>query len=797
MINHSRHHDWGVSYADWLIRGRWPLALIGLLSLACAVPIASSLNFDRSVESLFASNDPDLLSYQKFQRFFGGHSAVLLVYQDSDLATQSGMERNRLIAGSIAEIPGVADVLSFSRLSDAMDRFRPSFTSSEIPNLFRDDDQVARGFASLFSNYTHSSDRSRAAIVVLLDQQSVVQSISALKEIRDSLTFGSFFSHLKNDHSDKEKVCLDAALVGESVMIGDGLNLIERDGKRLAILTVALLGFVVFLTLADLRFVLLAAVSILWTVVVTQAILVGIGWQLSIASSVLTAIVTVIAVTAVLHLGVFYRSQRWRGQGAGKSAFIAISRLARPVFWTGLTDAVGFFALSVSDLTPIAQFGCMIAIASLGVLVSLSLFVGVVMGISVSPWMTKSIDASSSVRTQVGGFTRKLTTIQEKIDHHLRRLALRSCSVSMQHGNVLICLSMVGGAAALWGLRSLETERSFLNNFGQTSSISLAYQEVESHFGGAGVWDVMIEAPRELTDEYLNQVLQLEDALREIEVEGARLTKVLSLADAELVVRRSRFAAFLPVNARLSFMNVALPGFFDALISSPERDHRYIRVMLRSREDLEPSQRAGLISEVRRVVESRTESEKWQRVSGGSKTAEVTGYYLLLSRLIDQLIIDQWRCFLASSLLVGSLLWWVTRSLKLALVSMFPNLLPILSVLALCGLFGQRLNMGAAMIAAVSIGISIDASVHLLLRFQEGQQRGRTVYRSIQYATSRIGVPVILSTIALVVGFGALSTSEFVPTATFGLLIAITMVLGAVVNLTLLPAFLYRANRSA
>jgi len=163
---------------------------------------------------------------------------------------------------------------------------------------------------------------------------------------------------------------------------------------------------------------------------------------------------------------------------------------------------------------------------------------------------------------------------------------------------------------------------------------------------------------------------------------------------------------------------------------------------------------------------------------------------LLLNRLIDQVLRDQWRCLAGSIAMVGLLMWFFFRSFTLAMISLLPNVLPMVVVLALCGLSGERLNMGAAMIAAVSIGISIDGSVHLLFQYQRYRMVGRKVVPAIQIAAGRIGFPIILATLALVIGFGVLSQSEFVPTATFGFLIAVTLILGTVANLTILPTFL-------
>lgn len=788
MINQTVKSRLPESLSTLLIRWRWAFALFGVLTWFATYPVASKLDFDRRVESLFPSDDADLVAYQNLQHVFGGQSVVLMVYRDPLLATFAGLERNRQLTEKIRQIDGVADVLSVSRLNDAMDRFRPSVALGDVPNLFRSDDAVASGFLELFENYTHSADGSRAALVILLGEAGRSAILTKLKGIRDALGTGEFFAdQLDAKESESRLVCLDAVLVGESVMITDALDLIRRDGKSLAVWTVVLLGFVLLVTSGEWRLVLLATATIAWTIVITQGLLVALGWRLSIASSVLTALITVMVVTAVLHLGIRYRRLKRKGLSESAATVAAIRLLAWPIFWTGLTDAAGFFALSFSSLAPIRQFGLMISIAVMAGMVGVCLFIGVCLS-------TKLFVSRPNLVSRGGNAHWLLASMvfaQDRLQRSIRRMSLSLVTMSVQGPrSVLLVIGLMFLVAAL-GIPHLESERSFLNNFESRSQIARSYRVVEDSFGGAGVWDVMLEAPTNLTEEYLAEVRELEEQLRQIEVEGVRLTKVLSIADAEWVVRKSRFAALLPVGPRISFMAVVLPGFFDALISEPEGDHRYLRLMLRSGEDLEAEQKEGLINQVRKVVAEYTSSSSWQSGEMVEAPVQVTGYYILLSRLIDQVVRDQWKCLIGSILLVGGLISFFLRSVRLALVSLIPNIIPLATVLAVCGLLGERLNMGAAMIAAVSIGLSIDGSVHLLYHYQQQKRHfGRGVKRSIQAAAGKTGVAVTLATCALVVGFGVLAQSEFVPTATFGLLIAITMVLGTAANLIFLPALL-------
>jgi predicted RND superfamily exporter protein len=654
---------------------------------------------------------------------------------------------------------------------------------STTPNLFREGDVVAEGFDEIFAGYTHSPDHQRAAVVALLDPQHPPETIEQLKSIarnlktRFRLAPGSESVNERDRLDGRGSVNGDGVLVGEPVLVHDGLSLIERDGNKLATMTITLLSIVLLVSLADVRFVLLTALTILWSVVVTRALMVGIGVQLSLVSSVLTAIVTVIAVTAVLHLGIRFRAAVSRGDSPQTATTQTLARLLPPIFWTCATDAAGFFALRVSRIAPIQQFGLMIGASAIAVFVSLILFSAVSMTLPRFP--RAFADGGSSNQS-----------LQQRLARTIRRACVAVANHSISHPSRSLTVAAFAALVACFGLGRIETDTSFLNNFRSHSQIARAYREVETNFGGAGVWDIVLDAPEELSPDFLDQVRDLEDQLRAIEIEGASLAKVLSLADAEAVVARSTFAEFLPTSSRLSAMYVALPGFFNALLSRSDDGARKLRIMLRSREQLESKQKTALIAEVERVVHQRTTSDRWVESVGKSREGRVTGYYVLMSRLISQLIGDQWRCFAASSLLVWLLLVLATRSVRLASAALLPNLLPIVLVLAVVGLLGGRMNMGAAMIAAVSIGISIDSSVHLLINYRRNRLHGHSVKGSATMAAGNVGVPVLLATCALIVGFGVLATSEFVPTATFGLLVAVTMALGTIVNLTLLPALI-------
>jgi len=365
------------------------------------------------------------------------------------------------------------------------------------------------------------------------------------------------------------------------------------------------------------------------------------------------------------------------------------------------------------------------------------------------------------------------------------RFLVHLVSVSLRHSKLLSIVSIIALIVSITMVTQLRTETSFLSNFRETSNIVQAYARVEQQLGGAGVWDVVLPAPETISPDYVSRVQSLETKLRELEVvdsstgEIHRLTKVLSLADADGVAAQSPLLSIVTPEVRLAGMRTAIPTFADALLTfdpPKEGETRELRIMLRSEESLPGEVKRELIDQVSQLAQKFDER------------ALVTGYSVLMSQLVSSLLRDQWKALAIALALVGILIGIATGSLRYSLVALLTNTLPVMLVLAVMGLAGGGLDLGSAMIGAVSIGLSIDGSIHFLAGYQRGRSAGVDVVVAATEAATDVAAPILLATLALVIGFGILMTSPFIPTATFGMLIAATLAASALINLTLLPA---------
>ncbi|MFM8400756.1 MAG: hypothetical protein ACKOAH_23260, partial [Pirellula sp.] len=172
--------------------------------------------------------------------------------------------------------------------------------------------------------------------------------------------------------------------------------------------------------------------------------------------------------------------------------------------------------------------------------------------------------------------------------------------------------------------------------------------------------------------------------------------------------------------------------------------------MLRSKERSESEQKMELIGQVRQVV------DRYSAEFGSSSNRDtaVTGYYVLLTKLVEHVVADQWKSFAVAALGIGLAMTIALRSFKFAMVAMVPAILPSLVVLGVLGWLGVRMNLGAAMIAAVSMGLGVDSSLHYLFRYRQ-ERSGGNVMESLRCSQGETGMAVLMATLALVLGFGS------------------------------------------
>lgn len=730
-------------WTEWIIARRMTVLAVVLLLTAPLAYLGTRLEFDRSIESLYAEDDPHLQDLRLSRRAFGGDEFVIVAWKPPRLFEADGLtltaqaaEDIRRMRQALQQVPGV------DRTHDLAAAMRFPYHRARVKELVRG---ILLGY-----------DDQTTAIVVWLapETQTPTGATDRVASVSRSETFRRI-RELASAHDPPAQVA------GEAIQVHDMFRYVEEDGRVLFRWSLGLLSLVILALIRRVRWVVLPLAVVLITVAWTEGLLVLARFKLSMVSSMLNSLVTIIGVATVMHAAVHSRDlQADLGLSRREAAVRTLADLAAPVFWTCATTAVGFLSLLCSEITPVRSFGIMMGLASLLVFV-------VAMGV-----LPAGLSWPSRRPTQPAAF-------ESRIGHGL----VRTADVCLNNSRATLAIASLIAVAAICGLPRLRVETDFSRNFRANSEIVRALNFVEDRLGGAGSWEVNFAAPRQLDDEFLQRIRRTTAALRE-RLGGSgpgRVSKVVSLTDGlDLVPKIPLLLNTIP--KRLAALDGLQEGFVRSLYS---REQGRMRIVLRSLERQPAEAKNSLIEQARQLA------------ARDHRDVRATGLFVLLAFLIDSLLRDQLVSFLLAVAGVGAAMSAALRSIRLGLVSLVPNLLPIGMVVGTMGWFGIPINIATAMIASVSMGLTIDSTIHYLWQFRRAVAGGADLGAAIRQTHRGVGRALLFANLALVVGFSVLTASHFVPLVYFGILVSAAIVGGLLSNLFLLPVLLQIAVPAA
>jgi predicted RND superfamily exporter protein len=747
---------------DVLVRFRLPiLAGSALLSVGAVFP-ASSLKFNQSIESMFGEDDRHLVDYIASRKYFGGDELVGVVYQDPDLFTREGLERVRALSRELSVIRGVQPQSTQSLASnlDQLDLLNDLLSklakAGQVAKIFRIEttplptpDELRRKALDLVGGVVVGKDERTTAVVVRLvpDEEAPVprsETIAAIREVAARHAQRSGFT---------------THVAGEPVQIDDMFRYVQEDGSVLGWASTSLLVVVILVLFRRLRWVILPILVVQATLLWTKAILVFSQIQLTMVSSVLESLVTIMGVATVMHMSLVYCELR-RDLDRVAALHRTFVLLGTDVFWVCATTAAGFAAELASHVYPIRSFGVIMTLGSMLVLAAIAVILpgGVLLG---------RITADPDVSAADKHLGRWLGVLGDWIERHPWRL-LGACGA-------------VTGVS-LVGILFIRVETQFIRNFRRSSPIVQAIEFVEDNLGGAGNWEVNFPAPETLSDEFVDRVRKFVGALRELRDPEAgdrpALTKVTAISEGIDIVPERVLFKNLTLEDRTGLLARFQPEFAPTLYNPAARR---MRIVLRARERQPAQAKEKLIHEVEEMA------DRCFPADVPEERARATGLFVLLTFIVESMLGDQWSCFLWGAFGIIAMMTVAYRSFRIGLISLIPNLLPIVLVIGAMGWLGLPINIGTAMISSVSMGLTVDASIFYISSFRRMQKAGMDFSGALRTTQHEIGRALIYSNAALILGFLVLTLSHFIPLVYFGFLVSVAILGGLAGNLVLLP----------
>ncbi|HMO15008.1 MAG TPA: MMPL family transporter [Pirellulaceae bacterium] len=748
---------------DFCIRFRWPLFLSGVIAFLIAWPASRSLEYDRRLESMFRPDDPRYQQYVEFKQIFGGLETCIIAYDDDDLFSSQGLRRLQQLREKLLAEPGVDSVL-------CLDNARRPGSPFDGRTLR---EQLEAGLLSPEAlEHEILTSRLYRGRLVSADGRTAILWVSLAADEALARQRGNTIDQLR-------KICAghspQAVLAGGPVLVNEVFRHLERDGRTLGIASSVLLGLVITVLFRNWRWIVLPLLVVQFAIVWTKATLAWSGIQMSMVSSPLVALVTVIGVATIVHLTVRFRECRLSSDSRS-SLKLAMLHVGPAVFWTCMTTVAGFAALLASHVAPVANFGLMMALGCVYVFVAAGLL---------SPVIVLSCKQFANLPGRL--------PIEDQVVAGLRGLVTRIEGYPYQIGGSLALLILV----TAWGISRVQIATDFNENFRRSSEIVKSFNFLMERIDGINTIEMLLPVADKRgapLDRSLTQVREMQEELERESLIASTMSVVdiLDFVQIGLPDQREsqdplapprllrRFGRLIPPidipqRAKLAALDRLEPSFVAGYWN---RDAGFMRVIVQARHVEGAAAKIRLIEKIEEVG---------QRHFPGAKT---TGMYVLTIFLSESLMSDQWTTFTISLMAIATMLMISLQSWRLGLIALVPNVGPILMVMGAMGWFGFKINMATAMLASVSLGLSVDFSIHYLRRFQEERRAGRGLVDAMTTAHGSVGLAMVVANVALIVGFLALLLSSLIPTVHFGLLVSVAMLGGLIGNLVILPLLL-------
>jgi uncharacterized protein len=740
-----------------LVDYRWVWLLVAVTSACAGWLWTPALRFDQSLEALYSHDNPRLRDFNESKRVFGGDELAIVAWRQAGLMEPAGMEHTGEFGAKLGKIPGIR-AESQQNLRDTLGMMEHTLRNFErVPGLRRRIGAIREAVLEMFRGLLLGDDRETTAVIVRFSsrEEATVPRAQTVRELRAVAD-----AHAPPAH-----------VVGEPVQVHDMFQYVEEDSRLLGWVSFGLLMIVIFALFRGVRWMVLPIVVVQVTLVWSQSIFVYSGMSLSMVSSTLSSLVMVVGAATVIHVMFVFRELRSELEPVAAMRE-TLRRLLVPIFWTCATTAAGFAIQITSHIHPARSFGLMMGIATMVVLVAVVMVLpgGILLG------------QANRSRPRVFGQAGWLT----------RPLELLSTAVQQRPGAFVLAFAVLS-VLSLVGCRYLRVETEFSRNFRPGSPIVRALTFVEDRLGGAGTWEINFAAPAELDNDYLTRVRSLTAQLRAIETRvppdpdlqtstsPLGLSKVLSPTDGIDLL-----PPILGLGWQMRVLNTFQPEFLPSLYN-PEEGR--MRILLRAYERQTSEAKLRVIAEVERLANETLGDVDPER------PPRATGLFVLLTFLIESLLGDQWTSSIISTVVLVLMMAVAFRSLYLGWISLAPNLLPIVFVLGTMGWLGLPVNIATAMIASVSMGLTIDSTIHFLAGLRFHESRGLSFPDALRASILSVGSALIFANLALILGFLALCVSNFIPLVYFGALVGVAMFGGLVGNLMLLPALLQLTRR--
>ena len=769
------------------------LLVIAILSFGY---YSKDFRLDASSETLLIEGDPDLAYLQEITERYGSKDFLVLTYTPNEgMVTYNSINNLLSLKYKIQSLNWVHSVITLLDVPLLSNSDAPLQERLESFKTLKDEGvDKNRGFKEIlnspvFRNFVISENGNTSGIIVNIKENKKLENIENLskeeiEEYKDKIKKQNHENILEirqviQSYGDVGKIYLG----GIPMIADDMMTFIKSDivvfGLGVLLFIIATLWFV----FRKLIWIIVPISSCLFSVVIMMGLLGILGWKVTVISSNFIALMLILTMAMNIHMST--RFLQLRKDYPAKNNFEIISLTTNKMFWpilyTVFTTVFAFLSLIFSGIKPIIDFGWMM---------TFGLITSFIITFTLLPTLLNFAPTTNiSLKKEQ----------DSKITNFLGLLSLNNKTVIFGVTGIIVILSVVG-------ISKLEVENSFINYFNKDTEIYKGMKLIDEELGGTTPLEVILKFPvtenKEkiaeddefddwgddedgndekywFTKDKIDKIASVHNYLDSLPQVG-KVISFSSIIDVATQLNNNKPLGTLEMGVLYSKIPESIKTeIIDPYLSIKDNEARISLRIIDSQENL---RRNDLINKINFDLKNKI----------GLKESEfkLAGVLILFNNLLQSLFKSQ--ILTLGLVMIGIFTMFIIlfRNIKLSLIGVVPNFIAAFFILGIIGLLGIPLDMMTITIAAITIGIAVDNSIHYIYRFKEEFKNIRDYNKTLKVCHSTVGVAILNTSITIVFGFSILVLSKFIPTIYFGIFTGLAMLLAMISVLTLLPSLI-------
>ncbi len=745
------------------------LFLIAVVTVFMAIQ-GRSVGMSYQFARLLPSDDPVSLDHQRFKEIFGEEATIMVLgIQDSAIFELEHFKSWARLSRQLKEVDGVEAVVSISdvydlKVNEELEKFQFVPLVEEIPETQEEVDIVRDRLAELpIYDGVILNKETGAVIMVVSLNKSIMDTEQRVRLIEKLDT-------MINDFSVNSDINVHRS--GLPYIRTRNAQNIKKEINLFILMAMAVTAFILMLFFrsfkAMLFSMLVVAIGVIWSVGIIGLF----GYEITILTALIPPLIIVIGVpNCVFLLNKYHQEYRHHGNKM-KALSRVIQRIGNATLMTNATTASGFATFILTQSSILVEFGVVASINILCVFLLSILLIPIIFSFLPPP---KVRQMKHLEKKWVNGFVEWMVRI---VQYHRPGIYITM--------GALIVLAFIG-------VQRIRVTGSITEDIPRTDKLYVDLKFFEDNFNGVMPFEVVVDTRQPNGVMKLSTLRKMEE-LSKVLASYPQVSRAMSVVDMVKFGRQAFYnggAAFyeIPNAQEKNFILGYLPDDNKISVASSYVDSsRSIARISAGIADIGTGEMAVLKEALEQEISNIFNEDRYDVSVTGTSVVYLAGTRYLVKNLFISLML--------AIILIALFMSWMFRSARMVLVSLLPNLIPLLLTAAIMGYAGITIKPSTILVFSIAFGISVDDTIHYLAKYrQELNARNWNIRLSVIAALKETGVSMIYTSIVLFFGFSIFTASQFGGTIALGMLVSITLLIAMISNLVLLPTLLLTLER--